>query len=137
MLYWLYDIPTLLTVALFAAVFVGVCWLMWYTVAVGALLNMVPADGQSIPRRSRRVVASLRADLSADDDGVGAEGLSGQRVLLGDRAVGVEPVDEGAGCGKFDLHDERAQRVAVGDHDHALALLQCGDDPLLEERHDA
>ena len=27
MLYWLYDIPTLLTVALFAAVFVGVCWL--------------------------------------------------------------------------------------------------------------
>ena len=27
MLYWLYDIPTLLTVALFAGVFVGVCWL--------------------------------------------------------------------------------------------------------------
>src|SRR6185312_2610575 len=25
--YWLYDIPTLLTVALFAGVFVGVCWL--------------------------------------------------------------------------------------------------------------
>ena len=65
MLYWLYDIPTLLTVALFAG---------------------------------------ISTDLSADDDGVGAEGLSGQRVLLGDRAVGVEPVDEGAGCGKFDLH---------------------------------
>lgn len=27
MLYWLYDIPILLTVALFAAVFVGACWL--------------------------------------------------------------------------------------------------------------
>ena len=27
MLYWLYDIPTLLTMALFAGVFVGVCWL--------------------------------------------------------------------------------------------------------------
>jgi hypothetical protein len=27
MFYWLYDIPTLLTVALFGAVFVGVCWL--------------------------------------------------------------------------------------------------------------
>ena len=27
MLYWLYDIPTLLMVALFAGVFVGVCWL--------------------------------------------------------------------------------------------------------------
>ena len=27
MLYWLYDIPTLLAVALFAVVFVGVCWL--------------------------------------------------------------------------------------------------------------
>jgi hypothetical protein len=27
MLYWLYDIPTLLAVGLFAAVFVGVCWI--------------------------------------------------------------------------------------------------------------
>jgi hypothetical protein len=27
MLYWIYDIPTLLAVGLFAAVFVGVCWL--------------------------------------------------------------------------------------------------------------
>jgi hypothetical protein len=27
MLYWLYDIPTLLSVGLFAAVFVGVCWI--------------------------------------------------------------------------------------------------------------
>jgi hypothetical protein len=27
MLYWLYDIPTLLAVALFAVVFVGVCWI--------------------------------------------------------------------------------------------------------------
>ena len=27
MLYWLYDMPTLLAVALFAVVFVGVCWI--------------------------------------------------------------------------------------------------------------
>jgi hypothetical protein len=27
MLYWIYDIPPLWTVALFAVVFVGVCWL--------------------------------------------------------------------------------------------------------------
>jgi hypothetical protein len=27
MVYWIYDIPTLLAVGLFAAVFVGVCWL--------------------------------------------------------------------------------------------------------------
>jgi len=27
MLYWLYDIPTLLAVGLFAALFVGVCWI--------------------------------------------------------------------------------------------------------------
>ena len=27
MLYWLYDIPTVAAVGIFAAVFVGVCWL--------------------------------------------------------------------------------------------------------------
>ena len=27
MLYWLYDIPSLLAVGLFAALFVGVCWI--------------------------------------------------------------------------------------------------------------
>ena len=27
MFYWIYDIPTLLVIGLFSAVFIGVCWL--------------------------------------------------------------------------------------------------------------
>jgi hypothetical protein len=46
MLYWLYDIPTLLAVRLFAALFVGVCWIgiillsprlvPWFTISLAS-----------------------------------------------------------------------------------------------------
>ena len=44
MLYWLYDIPTLLAVALFAVVFVGVCWMgiIWISPRLVPLVHHQP-----------------------------------------------------------------------------------------------
>ena len=44
MLYWLYDMPTLLAVALFAVVFVGVCWMgiIWISPRLVPLVHHQP-----------------------------------------------------------------------------------------------